>query len=826
MTNVEEETSEAEERQAEEPQAAVGESRARRIAEAWAGPILIALSVIFAMRGFLFRSFITDQHPDILSMWLPRNCFLGSSLVAGHVPLWNPFQFSGAPYASDAQSGWLYLPVMTLFSALPCGAAMRAFIAFNPLLGGLGLYWFLRKEGLYRTPTTAAGLSYAMIMSTSTIAISLPFAGSLAWTPLVLVGASGWMRAETWPRRLLWLGLGGLAFGQVAAAHMSHGLLMCAGLTLAYLIARAARSVHFKHEKPLRPVLMALGYFAFLLPANIAILLPHLAMVGRTSLRGGYAALGVQIAEAAGINDAPLPDGGVWSGWPFALASAPGAFAGATILLSIPLALRTHGKRYLAAAFAAAGFGAWVLTLNVLVGAPWFRNFVLSMPFGDVYLHNPGRFRYLLFLIAPVLGALGIQGLIERPMKAKPALLWMGAALIIFSAIPVTLGAHPVRFLLFLVGAVAAVPALVGLAGRKKWACVAVPLVLAVELAASALYSQAYQGGTVFLGLESAEQDNLIAGPLRWPEVSVKGYMTPGTIAQKLQQQPDRYYTWAPPAAYFQKGYLFTQDERYWPALENGRSMLFGVHDTMGYSPIQPSRYWSYIRATNRLPIFYNASLLQEPSLTDLRLLGARYLIVPNNATPTVDAQKVMSEGGFSLYSVDGWEPRTSVVPDWTVLPDPTNALSQVMEKTFDPGTRAIVEQDPGIEPTAGGLPGQSVYNEKWPEDVSVSVRAPSPSLLVVRNSYDPGWSATVDGKPAPLLHADWFLQAVPVPLGDHEVRLVYRDPTIAQGLAGSAAVWGAWLICLLGSTFVRRRRLRRGAVVEGSPEGSPEESA
>jgi len=248
--------------------------------------------------------------------------------------------------------------------------------------------------------------------------------------------------------------------------------------------------------------------------------------------------------------------------------------------------------------------------------------------------------------------------------------------------------------------------------------------------------------------------------------------------------------------------------------------MLFGIPDTMGYSPIQPSRYWSYIRATNRLPIFYNASLLQDPSLADLRLLGARYMIVPDNATPTVDAERVMSEGGFTLYSISGWEPRTSVVPDWTVLPDPTNALSQVMEDTFDPGTRAIIEQDPGIEPTADGLPGQSAYHEKWPEDVSIDVRADSPSLLVVRNSYDTGWSATVDGKPAPLLHANWFLQAVPVPLGDHEVRLAYRDPTIAQGLAGSAAVWSAWLLSLLGATFARRRRRRRrGAVVEAPPE-------
>lgn len=804
----------------EEPQVSARADRRRRLAEAIAGPLLITAAVMFAMRGFMFRPFLTDQHPDILTMWLPRFCFLGDAVRSGHIPLWNPLQFAGAPYAADAQSGWLYLPVNLLFSVLDCGTALRLFISFNPLLGGLGLYWFLRKEHLHLTAATAGGLSYGMIMSASSIAISLPFAGFLAWTPLVLVGASGWMRATTWPRRLLWLGLGAAAWGQVAAAHMSHGLLMCSWLCLAYLIARAARGIHFRHENPVRQGLMVLGYVAFLLPANLAIIWSHLMLVDRTSLRGGYAALGVQLAEAAGINDAPLPEGGVWSGWPFALASSPGAFAGALILLCVPLAVRTHGKRYLAAAFAVTGASAWLLTLNALVGADWFRSLVLQLPFGDVYLHNPGRFRYLLFLIVPVIGALGIHGLIERPMKPRSTLALLGAGIALFLALPLALGAHPQRFILFVIGAALAVPVLIGLARERRWAFIAVPLVLCLELTAGAMWSQLYQGGTMFLGLESAEQDNLIAGPLRWPEVPVNDYLRPGDIARELQEQQDRYYTWAPPAAYYEKGYLFTQDDRYWPALMNARSMLFDIPDTMGYSPIQLSRYWSYIRATNQLPVFYNAAVLQEPSLSDMRLLGARYLIVPNNVEPVIEANPVLTEGGFTLYSIEGHQPRVSVVPDWTVLPDAANTLARVLEKGFDPGQQAVVEQEPGIEPTADAWPGTANYSELAPEDVRVSVSADAPSLVVVRNAWDEGWSATVDGEPAPVLRANWFMQAVPVPAGDHDVRLTYSEPTIAEGLAMSSLVWTGWLVALVVGSLVSRRARRKARLAEPDPEG------
>src|SRR5437016_2867059 len=140
-----------------------------RVLPAVAGPILILAAVLFAMRGIAFRSFLTDQHPDILAFWLPRWCSLGHALRAGHVPAWNPLQFAGVPFAADPQSGWLYAPVMALFSTLGCGTALRVFIVLQPLLAGVGLYWFLRAERLGRVAATAGGLSLSMLIATSNV---------------------------------------------------------------------------------------------------------------------------------------------------------------------------------------------------------------------------------------------------------------------------------------------------------------------------------------------------------------------------------------------------------------------------------------------------------------------------------------------------------------------------------------------------------------------------------------------------------------------------------------------------------------------------------
>jgi hypothetical protein len=147
------------------------------------------------------------------------------------------------------------------------------------------------------------------------------------------------------------------------------------------------------------------------------------------------------------------------------------------------------------------------------------------------------------------------------------------------------------------------------------------------------------------------------------------------------------------------------------------------------------------------------------------------------------------------------------VVTDWSVVHDGGVALDAVLGRGFDPSATAVVEGNPLMEPIPGTAPGSAAYREPRPEDVRIDADANGPSLVVVRNTWERGWSATVDGRPAPLVRADLFLQAVPVPAGSHVVRLVYRDPAIAQGLVGSAAVWIAFALTLAGVVAAATRR-------------------
>jgi hypothetical protein len=564
--------------------------RLRSVAIAVAGPAVIVASVVFALRGFVFEGNLTNQHPDILTFWLPRSCLLGRALASGHVPLWNPYEMAGTPFAADPQSGWLYLPSMLTSWAFGCGGGLRAFIVLNPILAGVGLWWFLRKEGLGRIASTAAGLSLAMSMATSLVAISLPFAGTLAWTPFVLVGASGFLSSRGWSR-FGWLALTALAWGQVASAHLSHGLMMCSGALVAYLLARAIHDVRRGALAARTAVVLIVGLLAFLVLANLAILVPRFSYTDRSSLRAGYGAFTGTVANELPGEGRPIPDHGIWAAWPLALASTPGAYVGAAILLAMPFAIRDRARRWLVVAFAAVGVGSYLLTISLLVGTGWFRALVVRIPFGDVYLHNPGRLRYLALIVAPVLGALGIQSLLDRRSSFRELVRWFAAGIGVLLVFPLVAGAKDQRLVVFGVAAAAVLASWWAVATRRRWASLALVGVLVGELLASAIFSNVWQGGTVYYGLEGNDHPALVPGPLRWPDVPLSEYLAPTPFTRVISNTGGRYLAWIQPAAVFNKGYLFSQAPTDWPALLLGRAILFGLHDTLGYSPLQLPRY-------------------------------------------------------------------------------------------------------------------------------------------------------------------------------------------------------------------------------------------
>jgi hypothetical protein len=81
---------------------------------------------------------------------------------------------------------------------------------------------------------------------------------------------------------------------------------------------------------------------------------------------------------------------------------------------------------------------------------------------------------------------------------------------------------------------------------------------------------------------------------------------------------------------------------------------------------------------------------------------------------------------------------------------------------------------------------------------VALSVRLPARGVLVLLDSWEAGWRATVDGAAAPVLRADAAFRAVRVPAGEHRVEFSYVPPGLREGLGlGIAGLLGLALAAL-----------------------------
>ncbi len=72
------------------------------------------------------------------------------------------------------------------------------------------------------------------------------------------------------------------------------------------------------------------------------------------------------------------------------------------------------------------------------------------------------------------------------------------------------------------------------------------------------------------------------------------------------------------------------------------------------------------------------------------------------------------------------------------------------------------------------------------PERVEVETNSPRDGFLVLSDTFRPGWTALVDGAPAPIWRAQTAFRAVRVPSGTHRVVFQYRPQSLRIGAAVS----------------------------------------
>ncbi len=97
-------------------------------------------------------------------------------------------------------------------------------------------------------------------------------------------------------------------------------------------------------------------------------------------------------------------------------------------------------------------------------------------------------------------------------------------------------------------------------------------------------------------------------------------------------------------------------------------------------------------------------------------------------------------------------------------------------------------------------FPGTVDYQRPSSDEILLHTRSAEAGVAEILESWDPGWSASVDGAPAPVRPWNGLGMAISVPGGEHVVRLIYRTPGRGMGALLSLASM-AGLVALIART-------------------------
>lgn len=122
---------------------------------------------------------------DNFSLIIPNLLFWKQSVLSGAFPLWNPYNFSGIPFAADPASMAFY-PFNLLYLFLPMGFAFTLVLFLHVYLAGVFTYLFLRELGLSKLLSVFGAICFMFSASIITFVNNIALLASSVWMPLVL----------------------------------------------------------------------------------------------------------------------------------------------------------------------------------------------------------------------------------------------------------------------------------------------------------------------------------------------------------------------------------------------------------------------------------------------------------------------------------------------------------------------------------------------------------------------------------------------------------------------------------------------------------------
>lgn len=223
-------------------------------------------------------------------------------------------------------------------------------------------------------------------------------------------------------------------------------------------------------------------------------------------------------------------------------------------------------------------------------------------------------------------------------------------------------------------------------------------------------------------------------------------------------------------------------------ALHPNSCMVFGMSDIRGYEAVVPRRYTDLIE---RLEGHYRHrfhSLFTQVNSPLLDLLNVKYVLTEQELGGKWELV-YQGAGSVKVYRNREVLPRVFVVYRAEVVRSAAQSLERILDSTFDFRNSAVLESTPAgwAEPPESLVLENTVRIVEYvPNRVRVEVVTPADGLLVLTDTFAPGWKARLDGISTPVYIADHAFRAVVVPAGNHQIEFVYQPLSFWVGVVVS----------------------------------------
>jgi len=781
--------------------------------------------------AYFWRVIFTGQAlfwGDLLLAFYPAHALWRQSLLRGDLPLWNPYIFAGMPLLADAQYATFY-PSMVLQLFLPLHRALAVDLGLHVFMLAAFTYVFLRRLALSAASAFLGAVIFAFSGFVAVRVHHVSLIRTLAWLPLLLYVVAGFsLRRDTIRTALA---VGAILAAMVLAGHMQTVLI--SGLIAVAFALWGLRSVRRTGgagtDSAFVPLVAALALGALLAVAVAAAqVLPAVELVRQSERSGGT---DYQFATSFSLPLRQLPmlfspglfgiptRGIYWGEW---LYWEMVGYAGIVPIMLALVGLLFSGRRDRAFWLLIGLAGVGLAVGNAL---PLYPIAYWVVP-GIAYFRVPARFLVWYTFAVAVLAAAGLDWLRQSPPRPR---LWLGfiagagvvaAAAGYWAAGGSTLLAV-VRWLAD--GAVRSAaffpPALkqtaldtVGEVAIREGRRFALLWVSAgILIGVGVLRRGAISFATPLLLLLTV-LDLFSFGMNFYPPTAAANLYGETTSTRILDLRSPAHRMLTSPqfgssvwlgTMTFRTGVDSPEAlARFRDTLLPNTNVLHGVANVAGYSPL-------VVRSAQQFLALAIGQAAQNGGRSPLLdFLGARYIFSPASLAPPL---RRVDGVPFNVWRNDGALPRGYLVTRYVVEPDEERRW-RLLTEGIDLTRVVILDRPPEVD---FGLrqvetPGRILRRSYGLTTVSFDLQLAHPAILVLSDTYYPGWRVYVDGRRQPLFRANHAFRAVFLPAGAKRVAFVYEPGSVRLGLAISGCSWLTVALVWLAGLRKRAGRARQ----------------